>query len=275
MSVAPWIQNTFLYLNDRIFRYLPQSLPSLQQLQSAKIIAHRGVHDQQRIENTLPAFQQAIDANLAAIEFDIRWTRDLVPVVHHDVDCQRLFDCNINIAEICFDDLHQAVPQIPCLQQVVNTCGGKIHLLIEMKPEIYPQPAKQMAILKQILSPLQPSKDFHLISLSKQLLDYVDFIDKSSLLLVATNNTRQLSQLALEQHYGGLLGHYLFMTKAICHRHRQQQVGVGFISSKNSLFRELKKDVYWLSTNYPLQIQAIIKQQLTLLSHQDFPLSRG
>ena len=47
-----------------------------------KVIAHRGDHTIHP-ENTLPAFQAALDANAFGIEFDVRLTADLVPVVFH------------------------------------------------------------------------------------------------------------------------------------------------------------------------------------------------
>ena len=53
------------------------------------IIAHRGASTLAP-ENTLAAFQRAMDAGVDGIEFDVRLTKDGVPVVYHDSSLQRI-----------------------------------------------------------------------------------------------------------------------------------------------------------------------------------------
>lgn len=48
-----------------------------------EIIAHRGV-SRERLENTIPAFQRAIDLGADAVELDVHVTLDGTVVVHHD-----------------------------------------------------------------------------------------------------------------------------------------------------------------------------------------------
>jgi len=48
-----------------------------------EIIAHRGV-SRERLENTIPAFQRAIDLGANGVELDVHVTRDGTVVVHHD-----------------------------------------------------------------------------------------------------------------------------------------------------------------------------------------------
>lgn len=52
------------------------------------IIAHRGA-SALAPENTLAAFKRAIDDGAEGIEFDVRLTRDGVPVVIHDATLER------------------------------------------------------------------------------------------------------------------------------------------------------------------------------------------
>jgi glycerophosphoryl diester phosphodiesterase len=47
-----------------------------------EVVAHRGVPIEAP-ENTIPSFQRAIDIGADAIEFDVRLTRDRVPIIHH------------------------------------------------------------------------------------------------------------------------------------------------------------------------------------------------
>ena len=57
-------------------------------------VAHRGLHDGNHAvwENTLSAFEAAISGGFA-IECDLQYAADAVPVVFHDDDMGRL--CNI------------------------------------------------------------------------------------------------------------------------------------------------------------------------------------
>ena len=53
------------------------------------VIAHRGASGE-RPENTLPAFERAIEQSADMIETDLHLTRDGVVVVHHDASLKRL-----------------------------------------------------------------------------------------------------------------------------------------------------------------------------------------
>jgi glycerophosphoryl diester phosphodiesterase len=57
-----------------------------------KIIAHMGA-SQEAPENTLPAFEKAIEMHADIIEFDVRITQDSIPVVIHDASVG--WDCEI------------------------------------------------------------------------------------------------------------------------------------------------------------------------------------
>lgn len=58
---------------------------------SRTVIAHRG-NRAHAAENTIESLQQALDLGADAIEFDVRVTRDGVPVVIHDPDVDRTTD---------------------------------------------------------------------------------------------------------------------------------------------------------------------------------------
>ena len=57
-------------------------------------VAHRGYHDLNNAiwENTLSAFSRAVEAGFA-IECDLHYASDGVPVIFHDEDLERL--CNL------------------------------------------------------------------------------------------------------------------------------------------------------------------------------------
>ena len=62
-------------------------------------IAHRGLHDQQTPENSLPAFKKAIEKGYA-IEIDLQMTKDGVIVVFHDDFLDRMTNGKGNIKEL-------------------------------------------------------------------------------------------------------------------------------------------------------------------------------
>ena len=53
-----------------------------------KIIGHRG-YSGKYPENTLLAFQEAINAGAQMVELDVRLSQDEVPVVIHDLNLER------------------------------------------------------------------------------------------------------------------------------------------------------------------------------------------
>jgi glycerophosphoryl diester phosphodiesterase len=71
------------------------------------IIAHRGASADVP-ENTLAAFSAAVDQGADALEFDVRSTRDGVPVVMHDPTLARTTDRDHAIAHLTLAELHTA-----------------------------------------------------------------------------------------------------------------------------------------------------------------------
>jgi glycerophosphoryl diester phosphodiesterase len=70
-----------------------------------------------------------------------------------------------------------------------------------------------------------------------------------------------LVRLVLENNYGGLLGNYFFIKDDVIHelQSKGKQLGFGFISSKNSLYREVNRGIYWIYTNKPERLLRMIK----------------
>ena len=154
MELPSWLETSTIKICDIIFAIIPQEMPSLDNLRKCKIISHRGQHDNKEIlENTLNAFDIALNTKgIWGIEFDIRWTKDLFPVVFHDPDLLRLYGSKILISETKRSELKILFPQIPTLKDVVQRYGGKLHLMVEAKEELNIQPEKQNKILNNMLN---------------------------------------------------------------------------------------------------------------------------
>lgn len=92
------------------------------------------------VENTLEALQGAIDSGADYAEIDIQLTKDGVPVIHHDNDLQRLAGTGKSVGDYTLRELkrlelkqNDMTGSIATLQEMMDACGDKIKLLIELK----------------------------------------------------------------------------------------------------------------------------------------------
>jgi glycerophosphoryl diester phosphodiesterase len=111
--------------------------------ESRVVIAHRG-NRAYTAENTLESLQQAVDVGADAIEFDVRVTRDGVPVIIHDPDVDRTTDGHglvesFTFAEVRQLDASKGSPRshgrqlpVPSLEEVLDRFRA-IPLIIEVK----------------------------------------------------------------------------------------------------------------------------------------------
>ncbi len=259
------LQELLMAVADGVSAALPQRRPTRELLQNCKLVSHRGEHDNHSVyENTLQAFCLARDAGVWGIECDIRWTRDLVPVVIHDPDGARVFGEPGVVAELDFTALRKRMPLVPSLEELVDELGGNTHLMLEIKQAIYPEPARQQAILARTLEPLTAVEDYHFLALDPALFGHASFAPAASYLPVAELNVGELSELALVHHYGGLTGHYLLLGRHTVNAHRSfgQQVGTGHIGSRNALYRELNRGVEWVFSNDAVAMQGLVDRLL-------------
>jgi len=114
---------------------------------TARPIAHRGYHDlsRGRPENTLAAFEAAVAADYA-IECDLQLSADSIPMVFHDDNLQRLVGEAGAVAARTADELRTlnvlgTEERIPTLDDMLALVGGRVPLLIEMKPAAHHAPA--------------------------------------------------------------------------------------------------------------------------------------
>src|SRR6056297_1860736 len=100
------------------------------------IIAHRGFNKEYP-ENTLVAFEKAIEAGADYIELDVHFSKDREIVVIHDGNTRRTGDKSFEVEETALEklktvDMGQG-EKIPTLEEVVDLCKGKIGVQIEIK----------------------------------------------------------------------------------------------------------------------------------------------
>ena len=115
--------------------------------------AHRGLHDDNIPENSLPAFDLAAEAGYG-IELDVQLTSDDEVVVVHDPTMERVSWGYDPISELSYDELtsyylESSVERVPTLQQALNTIDGRTPLIVEIKT--YNDPYKLCPLVAEIL----------------------------------------------------------------------------------------------------------------------------
>lgn len=107
-------------------------------------IAHRGLHDNDHPENSLGAFEQAIEQNYL-IELDVQLSKDNIPIVFHDTNLKRMTGVEGVVGDYTAAQLQQlclanTTEQIPTLQEVLLLVKNQTGILLEIKdaPQIEP-----------------------------------------------------------------------------------------------------------------------------------------
>lgn len=100
-------------------------------------IAHRGLHNFEFPENSLPAFANAVEHGFA-IELDVRIIDDQTVIVFHDDKLSRMTNRDGYVANLKSSDLDdikllKSEYGIPTFEKVLETVNGKVPLLIEIK----------------------------------------------------------------------------------------------------------------------------------------------
>lgn len=111
------------------------------------IVAHRGASESAP-ENTLPAFELALEAGCTVLECDVHLSRDSHVVVIHDATLQRTTDGAGNVAECNWNSLRHldagygarfgdrfAGTRLLRLQDVLDLARGRAQVMVEVKAD--------------------------------------------------------------------------------------------------------------------------------------------
>ncbi|MED4287264.1 glycerophosphodiester phosphodiesterase family protein [Priestia megaterium] len=112
-------------------------------------VAHRGA-SAYAPENTIAAFDKAVEMKADYIEIDVQRSKDGKLVVIHDTTVDRTTDGTGKVGNLTFNELRNldagswkgeqfVGAQIPTFDEILDRYRGKIGILIELKaPELYP-----------------------------------------------------------------------------------------------------------------------------------------
>jgi glycerophosphoryl diester phosphodiesterase len=115
----------------------------MNRIDKISIVAHRGRTATVKFENTIEAFQKAIEIGIPQIEFDLRMSQDGYLIIYHD----RLID-NVSVEDLPYCQLQLLARskgfEIPLFEDLLKLCNSSQHKLtarigldIEIKGEGY------------------------------------------------------------------------------------------------------------------------------------------
>lgn len=144
----------------------------MMKLDKQMIIAHRGASGLVEHENTIEAFEKAVEVGADSIECDVRKTKDGKIIVVHDEDYQGKL-----IKDLSYQDLSILTTAngflMPTLEEAILWCKDKIVIDIELKEEGYEE--EVIALVKKHLS----CQDFLIRSFNDSSLKKIKRIDKN------------------------------------------------------------------------------------------------
>jgi glycerophosphoryl diester phosphodiesterase len=101
-----------------------------------QVFGHRGAAGHSP-ENTLPSIRQALAMNVDGIEFDVRLTRDRIPVVIHDETLDRTTSASGRVNQLSLSEMRQLLPDphesVPTLSEVLREIGTATRINAELK----------------------------------------------------------------------------------------------------------------------------------------------
>jgi len=122
----------FFLIKPRSRRKRPDTAPFL-----GREYAHRGLHNRNIPENSLRAFEGAVERGLG-IELDLQLSKDGEVMVFHDFTLNRVANVDGKVLDYTAEELAKTslsgqTDGIPTLKQVLELVDGKVPLIVEIK----------------------------------------------------------------------------------------------------------------------------------------------
>ena len=143
------------------------------------VIGHRGAAGLAP-ENTLASLRAGRDAGADALEFDIRLTKDGVPILLHDKGLKRTHQHNLTVSRLTLGELQDLTRDLPnaiaTLEEVLDEFFGVLLLNIELKQRRSPRKIIQLIHDKYITH----EADWNHVVLSSFMVDELKRARKTS-----------------------------------------------------------------------------------------------
>ena len=248
-------------------------------LSARLVIGHRG-NSAYVPENTIESFQQALTSGADAVEFDVRVTRDGIPVVIHDASLLRTTGTPALVAELAFTDLRQADAGakftrdggrtypfrgrglvVPRLNAVLEACRG-VPKIIEVKVpaavEVTRRAIRAAGALREVLvdssdeAAVRPFRDGSMAT-GSSMMDIVRLLPRAFLAGGPTSLPYQ--SICIPRWYNGIPVPVKQLARVV--RHARATTHVWTIDDPRVAIRLWKAGVQGIITNDPgLMVQA-------------------
>lgn len=213
ISLAIFIALALFFLVIPLFaKTVPASLAICQHIENApKLVAHRGFSGVYP-ENSIPAFEGAVEAGFWGAECDIHTTKDGKWVVIHDDEISHHTDGQGEIEEMTFDELMEfsldngngienyGTLPIPTLEEYLEVCAkSDIVPVIEIKKcEV-----KYLPSLKEAIDKFGLSEKAVFISFNAEYLtEYRELDEKATILFLKSTPTKEDIDFCIENNFG-------------------------------------------------------------------------
>lgn len=144
------------------------------------VYAHRGA-SAYAFENTLKAFEKAVELGADGIELDIQLTRDGVPIIYHDLNLRRLTGSRKRVNDLTYEQVMKKKigkpfrrifrgEKIMSLREMINwATENRVALNIELKESLMKEPL----FVKEIVRRCKGLPDVHFSSFHYELLEII------------------------------------------------------------------------------------------------------
>jgi len=119
-------------------------------LKEKKFQTHRGFWLEGVMENTLESLLAAKKRGSEMVEFDVRLTRDYVPVLYHDQTMKRLHKAPVDVSALSLKQAQHFAPNITLLEEVLASKSVPEFLNIELKTDAAVDPALEIKVAQLV-----------------------------------------------------------------------------------------------------------------------------
>ncbi len=154
-----------------------------------KIIAHRG-YSKNYPENTILAFEKAIEIGCDMIETDVRLSKDFIPILFHDDTLNRCTNVDANVEDKLLEELLKLDiglwfskefknQKIPTLTNLIKTINKRVTLILELKY----QQKNFKTLCKEVIKQIKGKESWiEISSFDDEILDLIHQLNPSTIL---------------------------------------------------------------------------------------------
>jgi glycerophosphoryl diester phosphodiesterase len=209
-------------------------------------IAHRGFH-RHLPDNTLEAFEAAINLGVDGIEFDINETSDNEFVIFHDDKIHGVEIGKMSLSGVSRIKLLDEF-KIPTLEQGIDLCRGKVKLLVELKK------VHSLDRFLEVMRKMSEPREITIISFNKKLIsEFSCSVPEVETAFITSLPIPDPVKLAQSVQSKGIVARFPFIDVRLVERARiaNQSLFVWGCPDMKAARRMLKLDIDGIISDFP------------------------